>query len=392
MGATGSRRQLLNGAGASLVALALPGPARAQGPGADPLGKLLGVALPEQLRALLPGETFQAAEFVSSLIELEGQARAEKLPPTPLSRGEAPLPAELDRLYELAMPRLVALIDRAETRSPALAERAGGLLAKLHRTQFVTPGWLARTGQPGADPDRLQLDPGSDEAAAAALPNLDLPQLEEPVPSEPEEATGKARPAPIAIGRSLRFGEIAGEYAAMFRVAEIRPEHADSAQWHLTMMRQSRLRYEGITRRSGVPWYFIAALHALEASFNFRGHLHNGDHPLSQRTRQVPAGRPSVWLPPSDWESSAIDALRLMGFAGASDWSLPRLLYRIEAYNGFGYRRMGRATPYLWSFSTLYARGKFVADGRFNPNARSQQCGAAVMLKVLEQAGDASFA
>ena len=164
------------------------------------------------------------------------------------------------------------------------------------------------------------------------------------------------------------------------------------AQWHLTMMRQSRPRYEGIARRTGVPWYFIAAVHGLEASFNFRGHLHNGDHPLSQRTRQVPAGRPSVWLPPSDWESSALDALRMMGFAGASDWSLARLLYRIEAYNGFGYRRMGRATPYLWSFSTLYSRGKFVADGRFNPNARSQQCGAAVMLKVLKQAGEVSFA
>ena len=392
MGAMGSRRHLLCGAGASLVGLALPAAVRAQGLGPDPLGKLLGVSLPEQLRALLPGETFQAAEFVSALTELEAQAEVARLPQTPLSRGEAPLAAELDRLYELAMPRLVALIDRAETRSPALAEQAGALLARLHRTQFVAPGWLAPLGQPGADPNRLQLDPGSDEAAGVDLPGLDLPQLEQPVLTEPEDEPTKARLAPIAIGRSLRFSDIAGEYAAMFKSAEIRPEHADSAQWHLTMMRQSRPRYEGIARRTGVPWYFIAAVHGLEASFNFRGHLHNGDHPLSQRTRQVPAGRPSVWLPPSDWESSALDALRMMGFAGASDWSLARLLYRIEAYNGFGYRRMGRATPYLWSFSTLYSRGKFVADGRFNPNARSQQCGAAVMLKVLKQAGEVSFA
>ena len=64
------------------------------------------------------------------------------------------------------------------------------------------------------------------------------------------------------------------------------------------------------------------------------------------------------------------------------------LLHRIEAFNGFGYRRAGRVTPYLWSFSSLYGRGKFVADGRFDPKARSQQCGAAVMLKLLESAGE----
>jgi lysozyme family protein len=154
------------------------------------------------------------------------------------------------------------------------------------------------------------------------------------------------------------------------------------------MMRASRERYEGAGKRTGVPWYFIAATHGLEASFNFRAHFHNGDFPLTRRTRQVPAGRPLVWLPPSSWEDSTVDALRLMGFAGADDWSLPRTLYRLEAYNGFGYRRIGRATPYLWSFSNLYEKGKYVADGSFNANARSRQCGAALMLKLLSDAGD----
>jgi lysozyme family protein len=140
-----------------------------------------------------------------------------------------------------------------------------------------------------------------------------------------------------------------------------------------------------------VPWFFIAVTHALESSFNFRAHLHNGDFPLSSRTRQVPAGRPLKWLPPSDWESSAVDALRLMGFAGQGDWSLERTLYRLEAYNGFGYRRIGVPTPYLWSFSQHYDRGKFVADGKFSRTARSQQCGAAVMLKLLDEAGEIAW-
>jgi lysozyme family protein len=40
-------------------------------------------------------------------------------------------------------------------------------------------------------------------------------------------------------------------------------------------------------------------------------------------------------------------------------------------------------TPYLWSFSSLYEKGKFVADGVFDPAAVSKQCGAAVMLKAV---------
>lgn len=81
-------------------------------------------------------------------------------------------------------------------------------------------------------------------------------------------------------------------------------------------------------------------------------------------------------------------ALRLLGFAGQSDWSLPRMLHRLEVCNGFGYRRSGRSSPCLWSFSNLFTSGKFVADRRFDPTAKSQQCGAAVMLKLLDLAGE----
>jgi lysozyme family protein len=52
-----------------------------------------------------------------------------------------------------------------------------------------------------------------------------------------------------------------------------------------------------------------------------------------------------------------------------------------------GYRRRGVPSPYLWSFSNLYTKGKFVADGHFDANAVSAQCGAAVMLKALQGQG-----
>lgn len=384
MNASGSRRDVLLG---TLAALAAPGPARAQGVvSPDPLRQLLGEVLPGPLRAMLPGEAFQAAEFVSALMTLEAEAKVARLPPSRLSAGEAPLPASLDRLYELALPRLVALIDRAEQAEPGLADKGGALLAKLHESQRVVPQWLGtlRPPLPGG-PEPLGIDPGSEAAEPLHLP---APSIELPQP----ELIDPGASQPLAIRRSFKFADLVDEYTAFFASARLREQHSESANWHLTMMRQSRPRYERVAERSGVPWHVIAAIHGLEASFNFRAHFHNGDFPLTSRTRQVPAGRPATWLPPSDWEASALDALRLLGFTGASDWSLPRTLYRLEAYNGFGYRRLGRVSPYLWSFSSHFERGKFVADGRFDPRARSQQCGSAVMMKLLADAGDIALA
>ena len=100
-----TRRNVLLGAGAALTGLAMPVMAKA--PAApNPLDRLLKTALPPEIRALIPGEVFEAGQFVSSLIALESEAGKLKLPPSKLSFGEAPLPNSLDRLYELAMPRL----------------------------------------------------------------------------------------------------------------------------------------------------------------------------------------------------------------------------------------------------------------------------------------------
>ena len=77
-----------------------------------------------------------------------------------------------------------------------------------------------------------------------------------------------------------------------------------------------------------------------------------------------------------------------MGLWGPpEDWSLERTLFRFEMYNGFGTRARGINSPYLWSFSTHYEKGRFVADYRWDPNAVSDQCGAAVLLFALVRSG-----
>lgn len=136
---------------------------------------------------------------------------------------------------------------------------------------------------------------------------------------------------------------------------------------------------------SGVPWYFIACVHYLECSFSFKKHLHNGD-PLTGYTVHVPAHRPKVGhAPPFTFEESAVDAIKLMKYDQVTNWSLPFILLKLEGYNGFGYNRKGIRTPYLWSFSNHYTKGKYVKDGVYDADAVSSQLGAAVILKRMEQ-------
>jgi lysozyme family protein len=127
-----------------------------------------------------------------------------------------------------------------------------------------------------------------------------------------------------------------------------------------------------------MPWALIGVIHAMECGFNFATHLHNGD-PLTNRTKHVPAGQPQTGTPPFSWESSAIDALTHEGFNTVTDWSIPHMLYLLEKYNGFGYRKMGKPSPYLWSFSNLYEKGKYVADGRFDPQTVPYRSSAALL-------------
>lgn len=346
--------------------------------------RLFGIKVPPEVLNLLPAKPLNIALTVDRVIQLEREADRKGLPGSTLERNKGePIAASETSLYQLILPRLVALIDRSELTDLGIADEAGGLLAELHATQHELPEALLDMPMgfdilPERDTPYVQIVPGVDNAQAA--PAISLPEIIGGKPKQPE--------ADEPMLRAKDFATLKPEYARLFGTATLRPEYSESTEWHLAMMTKSKARYQSVSDDTGVPWYFIAVCHALESSFNFRAHLHNGDFPLSARTRQVPSGRPSKWLPPSDWESSARDALRLLGFAGQKDWTLERTLYRLEAYNGFGYRPYGVASPYLWSFSNHYARGKYVADRKWSATAKSQQCGAAVMLKLLTDTGE----
>ncbi|OPX20560.1 MAG: hypothetical protein BZ151_03190 [Desulfobacca sp. 4484_104] len=178
------------------------------------------------------------------------------------------------------------------------------------------------------------------------------------------------------------------EYQQLFDSCIIRDEKISEVEAILNKLIDYRNRYLAVGEPLGIPWYFIAVIHNMESSLNFARHLHNGD-PLSARTVNVPAGRPKQGNPPFSWEESATDALKLKGLHNWSDWSLPGVLYKLEEYNGWGYRLYHPhvLSPYLWSGSNQYVSGKYVADGRWSDVAVSKQIGAAVCLRRLAELG-----
>jgi lysozyme family protein len=211
------------------------------------------------------------------------------------------------------------------------------------------------------------------------------------IPANPPPAPSPAAPpvSPAADGAAVVLNSknlqvLAPEYVDLFNRAKVNSGHLSEIANVLNVIVANRPLYESAGSPLTVPWYVVAVIHAMEG-LNFGLHLHNGDS-LQRRTVHEPVGRPQDGSPPFTWPQSAEDALkeRNLDHVGSANWILSRTLYELEGYNGFGYRQFGKATPYLWSYCQHYDKGKYVADGEYDPDAVSRQCGAAVLLKQME--------
>jgi lysozyme family protein len=185
---------------------------------------------------------------------------------------------------------------------------------------------------------------------------------------------------------------LAEEYCQLFDTCLINAARMAEVEEILTKIEQNIHRYDAVATTLSIPWQVVAVIHSMESSLSFARHLHNGD-PLGARTVQTPAGRPKTGSPPFTWEESAIDALKYHQMNDWQDWSLPGLLYKLEEYNGWGYRLYHPhiRSPYLWSCSNHYKQGKYLADGVWSDTAVSRQIGAAVLLKRLADIGAIRF-
>lgn len=189
---------------------------------------------------------------------------------------------------------------------------------------------------------------------------------------------------PISLTDNLKK-----EYENLFNTCNINQSKVAIIENITNKILANKNRYDAVGNPLGIPWYFIGVIHSMESGLSFNKHLHNGD-PLTARTIHDPKNRPVNGDPPFTWEESATDALQLKKLNQWSDWSVPGLLYKLEEYNGWGYRQSHPQTlsPYLWSFSNHYTMGKYISDNKWSNTAVSQQCGSAVLLRRIAEKGD----
>lgn len=140
-------------------------------------------------------------------------------------------------------------------------------------------------------------------------------------------------------------------------------------------------RYQAVAETTGVPWAVIAVIHEREASQSWLANLAQGD-PWDKVSIHVPKGRG----PFDSWEAAAEDALMHCAPFAANweDWSVAGALTLIETYNGLGYAARGMPSPYVWSCTNQYIRGKYIADGHFDPTAVDHQIGCAALLIYMK--------
>lgn len=143
----------------------------------------------------------------------------------------------------------------------------------------------------------------------------------------------------------------------------------------------SKSRYQSVEAKTSVPWFIVAVIHERESGADFSRSLAQGD-PWNRKSTHVPAGRG----PFNSWEEAAIDALVACPPYAArnADWGIGGALTLLERYNGLGYANRGIPSPYIWSGTDQYQRGKYIADGVFSATAVDKQLGCAGLILAMQ--------
>jgi lysozyme family protein len=202
-----------------------------------------------------------------------------------------------------------------------------------------------------------------------------------PVKSEPE-----LPPLPVKDVKIVRYPrcnrEMTTRLERLWNTCEIKPQFQREVISAKNNCISGINRYLAVSKIVHIPWEILAVIHKMEGACNFNAVMHNGERIIGtgRKTILVPKGRG----PFATWEESCIDAIgveskRPVGFK----FDIANTLYYLTMFNGFGYENKGINTPYLWSYTNHYTKGKYVSDGKYDPNAASKQCGAVPVLKAL---------
>ena len=185
----------------------------------------------------------------------------------------------------------------------------------------------------------------------------------------------------MAILKSVIFNS---EYLKNYEEAQIDSERKWEVQAACKKILSNKEKYLAVEKKTKVPWDIIACIHYRESSLNFKCILHNGERIIGtgEKTKLVPKNRG----PFSCWEEAAVDALFEKKYLFPKKWTVETELAFVEAFNGLGYKKKKLLSPYVWAGTTKHTeRGKYVMDGKFDPNAIEKQLGAVALLKQLRK-------
>ena len=178
---------------------------------------------------------------------------------------------------------------------------------------------------------------------------------------------------------------------ARWKACHILPEWMHILDIVAGKLAAAKARYQTVEAKTGVPWAVVAVIHQRESSQSWAASLAQGDR-WDQVSIHVPAHRG----PFPNWEAAAMDALVICPPHAAhwTDWTIGGALTLLEQYNGLGYARgpvdhatghqyPPQASPYIWSGTDQYHRGKYIADGHFDADAVDHQTGCAALLQRM---------
>ncbi|MBQ9246712.1 hypothetical protein IJ182_10645 [bacterium] len=142
--------------------------------------------------------------------------------------------------------------------------------------------------------------------------------------------------------------------------------------------KEHEAEYKKVEELTGIPAELVCAIHYRESNNNFNTYLHNGD-PLGKKTTHVPKGKYF-----EDWTSAAVDALKThYKYGQFNKNSLDSWMDFAESYNGYGMKNKGLASSYVYTGTTKYTGGRYVADGKFDRNSYDKRLGIYVICHGL---------
>jgi lysozyme family protein len=172
-------------------------------------------------------------------------------------------------------------------------------------------------------------------------------------------------------------------------IAQINSVDSKKFSWDIknfkNIYEKNKSIYEEISTKNGIPSELIAALHYRESGCNFNTYLHNGD-PLGKPTMHVPA---EIYF--DNFTDAAVDALSKKKslrdkYSLSSDSNdMAAMMAFAESYNGLGYYKKEKISPYVFSGTNVYEKGKYIADGQYDPNAIDAQPGVYLLINALKK-------